>query len=692
MGKLGGTILVFFLTGTVFGQSNNLTADLRWNLYDSDENRSQFSQSNAVAFWSSFGSVEEDELYTYLQYQGWIAGDPHPDNFALQFDGHNWWPVLTDFDDGGEGPFVLDLIRYLTVSEGQSPAMQRVLIDKYKLGLCGQEPILPYEIASRIPQVLPTSDDVDSEGKSFIEKKKFFFPMSQRLQKELEKFLPPGKRLQAIVAQRKRGGSAGLNRFWILIEEASGRLRHFEFKQMGPPATDLFLEQKPSPSRIQALQEIYWPQVLRGSQKVVTILDRDYLLRERLVNPLKIKKSDRRPHTQFVLDQFWMQYLGFKHGQQSAGAKLCQLIQAQPEDFSRIIFAQSERTQNKESYEFKKGKVENKSYRLFGDVRFRLQNRNRQDFDPRIQQKVRARFGSEFIINENVKSRFSVSTGQSPTSANANLGDSFSYKSFGIHEASIQYQPQSPISFIAGKMDLPFVVVGDSEIVWDNTLTPEGVALRFKRDSGLWRPFLNLGYFMVEENFRKTKGTDQPDNTLFAIQIGLQAFWRSWDITLAGGPIRYSQMKGTLFEDMGEDSQSGNSSNGQDAYLYDFHMSEIFFELARRGLLEFSVFGHAVENSASEENRAYRAGFSGGYESLKWIYAYREVEKDSVLGYFTESNFAFGGTDQKGHELSLVWKIAKKFRVKLTQHWSQLGVDVQRDSMKRTHLDFKVKF
>lgn len=692
MGKFGGAVLVFFLTGTVFGQNNNLTEDLQWNLYDSDKDRSEFSQSNAAAFWSSFGFDNSSDLSPYLSYHGWIVGDPHPDNFALHFDGEKWSPGLSDFDDGGEGPFALDLIRYLGVINGQSQVMKENLIQSYVAGLCGSKPQTPAKVLSLLARSLPTSHNVDLAKKAFIEKKKSFFPMGRRMKQELKKFLPEGTWRQAVVVRRDRGGSAGLNRFWILLEEPTGRLRHFEFKKMSVPVTDLYQEQKPHLTRVKALQRIYWPRSLLGSQTVVSIFEQDYLLRERIANPLKKSKFIENPHAQFQLDQFWLQHLGWKHGQQPAGRDFCQKIKAYSQEFSSVILKHVEQIQNNETRQYERVKIENKSYRLFGDVRFRLQNRNRQDFDPRIQQKIRARFGSEFFINENVKSRFSVSTGRSPTSANANLGDSFSYKSFGIHEASIQYQHKPQLAFVAGKMDLPFVVVGDSEIVWDNTLTPEGVALRIKRGSGLWRPFLNLGYFMVEENFRKKKGIDQPDHTLFALQIGLQAFWRSWEVTLAGGPIRYSQMRGTLFEDIGEDSQSGNSSNGQDAYLYDFHMNEIFFELVHKGVLGLSVFAHAVENSASEENQAYRAGFSSGYGSLKWIYAYREVEKDSVLGYFTESNFAFGGTDQKGHEVSLVWKIANKFRVKLTQHWSQLGVDEKRDSMKRTHLDFKVKF
>src|SRR5262245_15519814 len=90
---------------------------------DVSANLSQFIRSNASHYWSYLKSrvstQYQEGLKPYIGFQGVLAGDPHMGNFSIipvRTNGVNRATELAylnvDFDDAGEGPFVLDFIRY----------------------------------------------------------------------------------------------------------------------------------------------------------------------------------------------------------------------------------------------------------------------------------------------------------------------------------------------------------------------------------------------------------------------------------------------------------------------------------------------------------------------------------------------------------------------------------------------------
>lgn len=86
-----------------------------------------------------------------------------------------------------------------------------------------------------------------------------------------------------------------------------------------------------------------------------------------------------------------------------------------------------------------------------------------------------------------------------------------------------------------------------------------------------------------------------------------------------------------------------------------------------------AVFGDYVQNIASgvdDYDQGWLAGFSVGKckepFSVAFSYNYRYLEKDAVVGAFTDSDFGGGGTDAKGHQFGLNFQAARNVQTGIT--------------------------
>jgi hypothetical protein len=74
-------------------------------------------------------------------------------------------------------------------------------------------------------------------------------------------------------------------------------------------------------------------------------------------------------------------------------------------------------------------------------------------------------------------------------------------------------------------------------------------------------------------------------------------------------------------------------------------------------------------------------------------YIYQDIEADAVLGLVTDSDFAGGGTDAKGHIFKGPWAIKKKWEIGFTFFDNQRNMDVGvEEAYKRLILDTAYKF
>ena len=296
-------------------------------------------------------------------------------------------------------------------------------------------------------------------------------------------------------------------------------------------------------------------------------------------------------------------------------------------------------------------------------------------------------------MNETVTIGFQFATGSdNPVSTNQTLTGGFSSKSVNTDEAFFQWQPHlvKQSAVIGGKMENPFVSPGKSELIWDTDLRPEGLAYKYSFSPDTLKLFINAAYFWVEER------PSDNDAVMLGGQGGIMC--RKWntDFVLGLGYFDYQNARYNAPFYNSHDS-FGNSVDSNGGYLYDYNEIEIMGSLVTHRLFtESSLFFDSVVNTAPgvKDNLGWLGGFSMGTNkkpgSVSLRYSYQIVEKDALIGAFTDSDFIDGGTDGKGHKISITFQIAQNSTCEATYFHNQKGID-HGEKYRRGHLALNFK-
>ena len=146
----------------------------------------------------------------------------------------------------------------------------------------------------------------------------------------------------------------------------------------------------------------------------------------------------------------------------------------------------------------------------------------------------------------------------------------------------------------------------------------------------------------------------------------------------------------------------GNPEAVASAYsLFDYRIAEGFAELGFKnvGPIPFKLYGNYVNNTAtSEKNDGYCVGIKfADAKKGKWEakYDYRDLGLYAAPAYFTDSDFADGGTGVKGHRIKAKYNFAKNLAGGLTYIYSLRTPDRSLDQNQQFNtlmLDLMVKF
>jgi len=322
-----------------------------------------------------------------------------------------------------------------------------------------------------------------------------------------------------------------------------------------------------------------------------------------------------------------------------------------------------------------------------GDLRFRMERIDQQGKDVRLRERIRARLGFFGKADERFDYGIRLITGSSdPISANQTFDDSFASKSINLDRAYLKWTcPITGSKATLGKMSNPFTIPGKSSLLWDSDLSPEGVALQMNK----FGAFLNLGRHWIDER----SGT--ADAFLHGAQLGYKKEVGPIELMIGASYFDYVSVKDQTVYDPTESaaaskSSAGNSTTAANAYLYDYNLTEFFMEI-KATEMPLSVYLDYVKNSeANSDDTGYLAGFTAG-KKISMNYNYRRLERDAVLGAFTNSNFAGGGTNGTGHFLGLAWKTTEKSKLGLNHFFNKTAVKNGND-YHRTQLDLSLKF
>ena len=302
---------------------------------------------------------------------------------------------------------------------------------------------------------------------------------------------------------------------------------------------------------------------------------------------------------------------------------------------------------------------------------------NEEGGTERERQRIRARFGITAGINDSMRVGLQLATGNDdPVSANQTLDGGFSRKSIGVDRAYFSWQANDRLSITGGKMAIPFFRPGNHHLLYDSDLNPEGLALRY--DSGNW--FANYAGLWVEER------SAADDSIMLAGQFGYRHELDN-GMRLTAGVSYYDYLNTQGRAPFWSGSAEGNFLDGAGNYLYDFNEAELFGEIRlKAGEYPVTVFADYVVNTeAALEDRGFALGASLGEVTRPgtWRvgYAYQDLEANAVIGTFTDSDFAGGGADGKGHVVEFNYGLRERLAFGLRYFINERGAGAgsQRD-------------
>ena len=282
---------------------------------------------------------------------------------------------------------------------------------------------------------------------------------------------------------------------------------------------------------------------------------------------------------------------------------------------------------------------------LSGDLRYRHESIDDDALPSLYRHRIRARFNVGARLAEDLTVGMTLATGgDNPVSANQTLGNGFSRKDIGFDRAFVAWRASDTVTLRAGKMGLPMFRPARNFLIFDNDLNPEGIAIGYDGDS----VFANAMAFWVDER------SVNDDAMLYGAQGGYRlAIGDAARLTVGASYYDYTNTQG--FEPPFLGLAQGNSVDGAGNLINDYDLAEIFAELElEAGGQPLQVFVDIVENTEAQNfesgialgARWRDAGEPGTWE-VAWVY--EDLEADAVIANFTDSDFAGGGTDGRGH-------------------------------------------
>ncbi|WP_223462087.1 MULTISPECIES: putative porin [unclassified Pseudomonas] len=342
-----------------------------------------------------------------------------------------------------------------------------------------------------------------------------------------------------------------------------------------------------------------------------------------------------------------------------------------------------------------------------GDVRFREETvhndgvPNNKDQD---RQRIRARLGAYSEINPQVDTGIRIATGSNddPRSTNQDLNNYFDKKQIWLDQGYIDYHPDAikNLHLVGGKMPQQWVSMGD--IIWDSDINPEGLAVTYKYPlSGSTELFGSAGHYTLKDNVDGEGVQFKHDLRLYAGQLGGRfAITDSMKMTLGGSIYSYDNDSSSACPTSGTVSTpcalaiNGNSPNET------FKLYEGFGQLDFTNLpVPLSLYGQYVNNTdaSNDQDTGWLAGVKSKLYGFNVDYNYRDVQRNAVVGAFTDSDFANGFTGSRGSKLKVSYDLDKNFALgatyfMATSDQTNANINKKDSDINTLQLDAEAKF
>lgn len=341
---------------------------------------------------------------------------------------------------------------------------------------------------------------------------------------------------------------------------------------------------------------------------------------------------------------------------------------------------------------------------LKGDVRFRqetvkIQGESNNGGRDKDRQRIRARLGAYTEVNSQVDTGIRIATGSSDDarSTNQDQDNYFDKKSIWLDLGYIDYHPDQikNLHVIGGKMLQPWVNMGD--VIWDSDINPEGLALTYKYPLGSSAElFGSLGNYNLKDNVDGDGVQFRHDLRLTSGQLGTRfSVTDNLKMTLGGSVYAYQNDKDSRCTTTTTPcalAVNGNSADNE------FRLYEGFAQADIGGLaVPLAFYGQYVKNNdaVTDQDTAWLIGAKSKVFGFNLDYNYRDIQRNAVVGAFTDSDFANGTTGSRGHKMKVSYDIDKNFALGATYFLTKADYAsrTQRDANTNTlQLDAEAKF
>jgi hypothetical protein len=310
---------------------------------------------------------------------------------------------------------------------------------------------------------------------------------------------------------------------------------------------------------------------------------------------------------------------------------------------------------------------------LKGDLRMRYENIDDETkTDERNRQRIRARLGVIAKPQDNLEIGLGLSTtdNNDPRSSNQTTGNGNSSKEFALDLAYFKWAAMQGLSVSGGKFQNVLYRPGQQGMLWDGDWNPEGLGLNY----------VNGAFFANAIGFWLESDSDKTEEFTWGGQLGASVPLAD-DVKLTAGAGYYrfnTEGKGTFY---GSTTNFLGNSSVSNTFLYDYEEIEAFAELGFKVAgLPLSIYADYVQNTdADDYDTGWVAGTQLGAAKAKgsWqlSYAYQDLEADAVFAGLTDSDFAGGKTDNKGHRLQGAYALSDKWNLAVTYFINEAAVD-----------------
>jgi hypothetical protein len=206
-------------------------------------------------------------------------------------------------------------------------------------------------------------------------------------------------------------------------------------------------------------------------------------------------------------------------------------------------------------------KAEDIPVKFSGDVRYRHDSLKQGDEEVDHRHRLRVRFGAVSELSEELELGLQIASGDGdPVSLNESLGEGFAKKPVNINLAYFNYKPLDGLVIVGGKIANPFFRPGESQLVWDGDLTPEGLGVSYAHQFSTVKLFATGVAFWTAD-----RSGEESDAHILGGQAGVG--WKFGDFLLVGAGALYNFTKLVGYGTLIDGSAFGNTLDAGALYV-----------------------------------------------------------------------------------------------------------------------------